>query len=394
VWDATFIASHLAELPDEDRWIVSRVNSVALLVDATTKECQLHRATRELTNFILEDLSRWYVQLVRPRMWLEGESEQKLFAYETIYYVMRRLIGLLAPFCPHITEEIYGNLRCPADPASVHLLDWNAGDAALIDAELEHAMELVRSFDDAVQNARQAGRRKLRWPVAEVVVVTNTEAVRAAITRLNPVCMDRANAKSVPVVMGRWDRIGWHAAPVMKALGPVFGKNAPKVKAAIEKADGNAMKSAIDKGQPFTLHDGDAVYEIGAPQVTFSEKLPADVFSAQMTDATVYVNVALTPDLEAEGYAREVIRRIQEMRRQLDLAVEDFIVVDAAVADARICELVRTSWREGIMEEVRARNLSLHNTTEPVPAQATYQIVKEWDVEGITMTIGISRAAQ
>jgi len=82
------------------------------------------------------------------------------------------------------------------------------------------------------------------------------------------------------------------------------------------------------------------------------------------------------------------------MRRQLDLAVEDFIVVDAAVADARICELVRTSWREGIMEEVRARKLSLHNTTEPAPAQATYQIVKEWDVEGITMTIGISRAAQ
>jgi isoleucyl-tRNA synthetase len=227
-----------------------------------------------------------------------------------------------------------------------------------------------------------------------VVVVTNTEAVRTAITRLNPVCMDRANARSVPVVMGRWDRIGWHAAPVMKALGPVFGKNAPKVKAAIEKADGNAMKMAIDKGQTFTLHDGDAVYEIGAPQLTFSEKLPADVFSAPMTDATVYVDVALTPDLEAEGYAREVIRRIQEMRRQLDLAVEDFIVVDAAVADARICELVRTSWCEGIMEEVRARKLSLHNTAEPAPAQATYQIVKEWDVEGITMTIGISRAAQ
>ena len=394
VWDAPFVASHLHELPDEDRWIISRVNSVALLVDAATKECQLHRATRELTNFILEDLSRWYVQLVRPRMWLEGESEQKIFAYETIYYVMRRLIGLLAPFCPHITEEIYRNLRCAADPASVHLLDWNAGDAALIDAELEPAMELVRSFDDAVQNARQAGKRKLRWPVAEVVVVTNTDAVRAAVTRLNPVCMDRANARSVPVVMGRWDRIGWYAAPVMKALGPVFGKNAPKVKAAIEKADGNAMKAAIDAGQTFALHDGDAVYEIGAPQVTFSEKLPADIFSAPMTDATVYVDVALTPDLEAEGYAREVIRRIQEMRRKLDLAVENFIVVDAAVADKRICDLVRTSWQEGIMEEVRARELSLHNTTEPAPSQAAYQIVKEWDVEGVAMTIAISKAAQ
>jgi len=175
----------------------------------------------------------------------------------------------------------------------------------------------------------------------------------------------------------------------MKALGPVFGKNAPKVKAAIELADGNAMKAAIDAGQTFALHDGAAVYEIGAPQVTFTEKLPADVFSAPMTDATVYVDVALTPDLEAEGYAREVIRRIQEMRRQLDLAVEDFIVVDAAVADTRVCELVTGSWRDGIAEEVRARELSIHNTTEPAPK--AFQLTKEWDVEGIAMTIGISK---
>ena len=127
-------------MPDEDRFIISRINSVAAVVDAAMKECQLHRATRELVNFILEDLSRWYVQLVRPRMWLEGETEQKVFAYETIYYVMRRLTGLLAPFCPHLTEEIYRNLRCENDPASIHLLDWNAGDATLVDAELEGAV--------------------------------------------------------------------------------------------------------------------------------------------------------------------------------------------------------------------------------------------------------------
>ncbi len=91
VWDDTYVRAHIRQMPDEDRFIISRINSVAATVDAATRECQLHRATRELTNFILEDLSRWYVQLVRPRMWLEGESEQKVFAYETMYYVMRRL---------------------------------------------------------------------------------------------------------------------------------------------------------------------------------------------------------------------------------------------------------------------------------------------------------------
>ena len=402
VWDDAYVRAHLRSMPDEDRWIISRVNSVATTVDAAMKECQLHRATRELVNFILEDLSRWYVQLVRPRMWLEGESEQKVFAYETIYYVMRRLTGLLAPFCPHITEEIYRNLRCGNDLESVHLLDWQTGEKTLVNGGLEHAMELVRSFDEAVANARQAGKRKLRWPVAEVVVVTNSDAVKDAIERLNAVCMDRANARKVTVVMGRWDRIGWIAEPVMKAVGKKFGKDSFRVKGLIEAANGNALKIDIEDGKIITLPRGiergedymteaGKTFTIGPEHVTFTEKPPTDIFSALMTDATVYVNVALTPDLEAEGYAREVIRRVQEMRRQLDLAVEDFIVADVAIADERVCDLVSTRWKAGIAEEVRARQLAIHNTTEPGADAGAYQLVKEWDVEGVGMTIGIAK---
>ncbi|HUH78769.1 MAG TPA: isoleucine--tRNA ligase [Methanoregula sp.] len=390
VWDGSFVASRLRQMPDEDRWIVSRINTVAGAVDAAMKECQLHKATRELVAFILEDLSRWYVQLVRERMWLEGESESKRFAYETIYYVMRRLTGLLAPFCPHLAEEIYRNLRCRSDPASVHMLSWDAGDTALVDRELEHAVGIVRSFDEACANARQAGRRKLRWPVAEVVVVTGSDAVRDAIDRLNAVCRDRANARKVSVVMGRWERIGWHAGPVMKALGKGFGKNSFKVKALIEAADGNAIKAVIDGGQNYTLTGDNASFELGPEHVTFTEKLPADVFSAPMTDATVYVDVALTPGLEAEGYAREVIRRIQETRRQLDLAVEDFIAADVKVADGRVCSLVRDAWRAGIAEEVRAKELSIRTAAEPAPATA-FASVKDWDVEGVAMTISIAK---
>ena len=113
VWDDAYVRAHLRQMPDEDRFIISRINSVAALVDAAMKECQLHRATRELVNFILEDLSRWYVQLVRPRMWLEGESEQKVFAYETIYYVMRRLSRAARPVLP---APHRGDLPEPAVP--------------------------------------------------------------------------------------------------------------------------------------------------------------------------------------------------------------------------------------------------------------------------------------
>jgi isoleucyl-tRNA synthetase len=392
VWDDTYIRSHLKLMPDEDRFIISRINSVAATVDAATKECQLHRATRELVNFILEDLSRWYVQLVRPRMWLEGESEQKVFAYETIYYVMRRLTTLLAPFCPHLTEEIYGNLRCVNDPASVHLLDWYAGDSGFVDRELEHAVELVRSFDEASANARQAGKRKLRWPVAEVVVVTGADPVKDAIGRLNAVCRDRANARKVRVVMGRWDRVGWHAEPVMKALGRGFGKDSFTIKGLIEAADGNALKAAIDAGKTFTLTEGSVIFEIGTEHVTFTEKLPADIFSAPMTDAMVYVDVALTPDLEAEGYAREVIRRVQDMRKQLDLAVEDTINAEVSVSDKRILTLLHTNEIIAmIADEVRAVSFGFSKDGSH-PDTARFSSVKEWDVEGVAMVVGIGKA--
>jgi isoleucyl-tRNA synthetase len=391
-WDGTFVAGHIAKMPDEDRWIVSRVNSLATQVDTEMKGCQLHRATRALTGFILEDLSRRYVQLIRERMWLEGESESKVFAYETMYYVMRRLLGLMAPFTPHLAEGIYRNLRCAHDPESVHMLDWFAGDPALVDTELEAAMETVRSFDEAVANARQAGKRKLRWPVAEVVVATNSDTVKDAIKLLKPICMDRANARKVSVVAGRWDRIGWKVEPVMKAIGKEFGKNSFKVKGLIETADGNHLKAEIDVGQTVKLGSGSEFFEIGPDYVTFSEKLPTDIFSAPMTDATVYVDVRLTPELESEGYAREIIRRIQEMRRQLDLAVEDFITAEVIVENPRICSLVSDNQKPVIADEVRARGLTIRTPAEP-GAGISCQLEKDWDVEGVQVRIGISRAS-
>jgi len=389
--DGTFVRAHISDMPDEDRWILSRVNS---LVRATTAEMQnynLHKVTRALANFILEDLSRWYVQVVRPRMWLEEDSPEKLYAYETFYYVLRRLIALLAPFVPHITEEMYGNLRLEGDPESVHMLDWPVADEHLIDQRLESAMEVIRSFDDAVATARQAGKRKLRWPVAETVVVAENEAVKAAMEELNELARIRANSRSVRVITGAWDRIRWKPEPVMRAIGPEFGKKAPRVKALIEQADGTALKTAIERDGKARL-DG---YEIEARHVTFSESLPEGVFAGSMKDATVYVDITLTPDLEAEGYAREVIRRIQEMRRQLNLNVDDYIVAAVDVANERVASLIgEEKWKKEIAGEVRASDLVIRRTDGDRPGEGSYTLDKTWDVEGVQMRIGISRAGE
>jgi len=356
------------------------------------EERQLHRATRALIQFILEDLSRWYVQLVRPRMWHEGESETKTDAYETMYYVLRRLCGLLSPFTPHITEMMYQNIRISADPPSIHMTDWWAGDNRMVDATLEQAMDIVRSFDEASANARQAGKRKLRWPVREVVVVSDNDEVIAAIGSLSLICEDRANARAVRVVQGRFDRSGWKAEPVMKALGPAYGKSAPIVRELLMSADAASLKSALDKGETVTLTQGGSSYPIKPGHVTFTEELPSDIFKAPMTGGTVYVDVTLTADLEAEGYAREVIRRIQEMRRLRDLNVEDYITAGAVIDDDRVASLLQGHWREEIMDEVRAGQFTI-SAGSSFSTLYAWELEKDWDVEGIPMLIGISKLA-
>jgi isoleucyl-tRNA synthetase len=232
-----------------------------------------------------------------------------------------------------------------------------------------------------------------------VVVVTGSETVKDAVERLNTVCRDRANARKVSVVMGRWERIGWHAEPVMKALGKGFGKDSFKVKGLIEAADGNHLKAEIEAGRTVTLVSGGETFEIGTEHVTFSEKLPPGIFSAPMQDATVYVDVMLDEDLETEGYEREVIRRIQEMRKQLDLVVSESISAEVLVHDPRVYNLLGKNSVSSIAGEVLAigpDKETLVSFLKQGETLKSHDLQKEWEIEGATgtvcMTIGISRA--
>jgi isoleucyl-tRNA synthetase len=164
------------------------------------------------------------------------------------------------------------------------------------------------------------------------------------------------------------------------------------VRELILAADGNAMKAALDSGGVFVLADGSERYEITSGQVTFVEQLPEGVCSAPMQGGTVYVDTTLSPDLEAEGYAREIIRRFQEMRRQLDLRVEDFVRARACIPNERICRMVAGAWEKGIKDEIRA--VSLEFSCDRSPAETGADLTRDWDVEGVQMTLSLSRAMQ
>jgi len=371
-------------LRPEDRWILSRINSLVEDVTEEMESYQLHRIVRSISDFILEDLSRWYIQLVRPRTWITQDDPDKLAAYATIYEVLVKLCKLMAPFTPFLSEAIYQNLVCSQDsnaPKSVHMCDWPQADAARIDKRLEESMSLVREAAMAASNARQKGGRKLRWPVSEIVIAPSKEAID--LDNLEGVLKGQTNAKKITVLSpGEKPRMDLERAPVHKKIGPVYKGEAKAVVAAIAAADAAAVKRQLDAGEATVIHSGKE-YRITAEMVAIKELAPQNLPAAEFSRGFVYVDITLTPELEAEGYAREIIRRIQDMRKELDLRVEDPIRAMVDIESKPILDTVARK-KDYIAGEVRAADLQMG-----LGLLLAGKLVKDWEIEGICVRIGI-----
>ncbi|MBU4491957.1 MAG: isoleucine--tRNA ligase [Euryarchaeota archaeon] len=382
------IPDNLAALPlrPEDRWILSKAQTLIKTVDGAMSEYNLHKATRPISEFVLEDLSRWYIQLIRPRTWREANDPDKLAAYYTLYEVLVTVTKIIAPFAPHISEEMYQNLVrnvAPDAPASVHMCEWLAPKKKFIDTELEKRMGIVREIVEASSNARQKLKRKLRWPVKRIVVAPKKDDVCGAVASLESVLKEQTNAREIVLLMTNesWEELGVEVMPNHAALGPVFKKDAGKVIAELKKADGREIKKAILETGSFELKTG----VITQDMVSFRDLIPPAIAHAEFSGGDVYVDTELTREIESEGYAREVIRRIQDMRKELDLAVEEEINAVVKITDASVVELV-LELKEFIAGEVRAKSLDIGSVIEVEGA-----LVKDWDVEGVKMRMGIGR---
>ena len=382
------LSLYQSNLRPEDRWILSRVNSLAEEVTVEMEGYQLHRIVRSISDFILEDLSRWYIQLVRPRTWIEQDDPDKLAAYATIYEVLVKLCKLMAPFTPFIAESIYQNLVKGLDesaPQSVHMCQWPRGNELLIDKRLEASMSLVRDVSMAASNARQKGGRKLRWPVSEIVIAPSKEAVD--LGNLENVLRGQTNSKKITVLLpGQKPKMDLEMAPVHKKIGPVFKGEAKSVVDALAAAAASEVKSQLDGcGEAVLKHNG-MEYKITAEMVQFKELPPENLPAAEFSRGFVYVDITLTPELEAEGYAREIIRRIQDMRKELDLSLQDQIRAMVDIESKPILDLAMQR-KEHIAGEVRAADLQMGMGLE-----LKGLLVKDWDIEGVCVRIGIDRS--
>jgi len=361
-----------------DEWVLSRLQTTVEVATEAWEAYRQDRALEAVLGFVVDDVSRYYVQLVRERMWAEADSDSKTAAYATLAHVLHEVVALLAPFAPFVAETIYGGLVGEAGRPTVHMRDWPEPDGGLRRPDLEAAVATVRAVEEAGAHARQRAGRKLRWPVARVVVAAEDTAVVDALADHADLLAERLNARAVEVVPPgvAWPELAYTADADMRLVGPAFGEDAGAVVTALNEATVDAPDLA-----ELEAAVADAVgrpVELDEEMVTFRAVLPDDVAGASFEGGSVYVDAALTDELEGEGFAREVIRRVQEMRKALDLEVEAPIRLDVDVADDRVAGLVADREAD-IAEEVRAAELGA--------VEDGYE--RTWEVEGVAMHLAI-----
>jgi isoleucyl-tRNA synthetase len=383
--EAVDLADAETELADE--WILSRLQSVAATTTEHFEAFEQDKALDALLDFVVEDVSRFYVQVVRERMWEEADSPSKDAAYATLYRVLTETVALLAPYAPFVAEEIYGTLTGEAGHDTVHMCDWPTVDESWHDPDLEEEIEVVRAVEEAGSNARQQAERSLRWPVTRVVVAADDAAAAEAVDAQRALLRDRLNAREIELVDpdADWEELAYAAEADMSLLGPEFGEDAGRVMGALNDASVDeptieALETAVADA---TGIDADLTEEMVEFVTRTPEGVTGTAFDIDGEElGVVYVDTALTEDIESEGYAREVIRRVQEMRKDLDLDIEERIRVDLDIGDDRVADLVRE--REALIaEEVRADEFG---TVEDGHRE-------EWDVDGIEMTIAVEPLA-
>ena len=358
-----------------DEWVLSRLQSVKATTRAAWEEYEIDTAGNTILEFITDDFSRFYIQAIRERMWADEDSASKRGAYATLSTVLDETIRLLAPIAPYLTEQMYQHLN--GSETTVHALPYPSVDPEWQNETLESEMAVLRDVEEEAANARQQGGRKLRWPVPRVIVEAEDDSIADAVESLSGLLADRVNTEAIETGT-QFDELIERAQPEMSVIGPEFGADAQRVMDAVEGTSREILTEGV------TI-DGEQ-YEITDEMVTFDAEPPEYISAADFDGGTVYVDTSLTESIEAEGYARDVIRRIQQMRKELALDVDTEIQTAVDVADDRVADLV--AQRRDIVATETRTNAFVDNVDRVSENGQT--LIEEWDVEGVTVTIGVA----
>ncbi len=360
-----------------DKWILSKLQTLIATVDEGLEKYQITETARAISDFV-DELSNWYVRRCRERFWGKGLAGDKLAAFETLYTVLKTLSGLCAPYIPFMAESMYRNLVAnndPDAPISVHLTDFPTADPSLVDHELEAQMEEVIAAVQLGRACRNAANIKVRQPIATMYI--KGAALDEAVSEL---IADELNVKAVRFVTDARDFTTYELKPQMRTLGPRYGKLLGRIGAHLKTMDGNAVVDAFERGETVSFELDGTLVELGKDDV-LTRPMQKEGFVAQMDgDMTVVLDANLTPELIEEGYVRELISKIQTMRKDADFDVTDRIAVTIE-ADDKLSAIAEKG-----VEDIKRGVLAL-SVTLGAPEEGA--VSQEWNINGEKAVIGV-----
>ncbi len=345
-----------AEAALQDRWLQSELNRLVRDVTAAYEAYDVTAATRPIADFV-DELSNWYVRLNRRRFW-DGDAA----ALSTLRNTLITVSKLLAPAIPFISEEIYQNLVAGVErdaPDSVHLADWPQFDESRIDDRLHADMALAQKVTTLGRAARESVALKVRQPVQQVVVRARSQEENAGLERLSDLLLTELNVKELGFADQAGDLVDLTVFPLPKQLGQKYGRGYPVIRSKFAEMDQRQLAARFDAGESVTVEGEGQDYVVEPEDVEVRRTPRAGLAVAEDGGYLVAVTTTLTPELEMEGHARELVRRIQQLRKDSDLDISDRIKL--TLSDCPLLSSLLSAHRDYIESETLTLDVALRS---------------------------------
>ncbi len=369
-----------------DRWFLARLNQVTARVGSSLDASDFYSAA-DVLDGLIDDLTNWYVRRSRRRFWKSEHDGDKNSAYATLYYALVRIARLLAPLTPFVTEAMYQNLVANVRPGahrSVHHTLWPQVDSQAIDETLLGQMSLVRQVASLGLGARSTSNLKVRQPLAKALVhSTGRQELSAEMVEI---ITDELNVKGFELVADQNRLVTFRILPDNKVLGPRLGAAFPKVRAALSALDPAWVAAQVQSGKSVALEVDGSTVELAAAEIVVQTNPREGLAVLADKGLTVAVDAVLTPELRAEGQAREIVRRVQEMRKKAGFNIEDRITTTYSLPDESPLAVVFRDWSAYLAGETLSTSL--------VAGEGTPNAYREeHEIEGVRLTLSVERTA-
>ena len=380
-FDATKYTLEYEKLSVMDKWLLSKLNSAIKAVDEDLANYKIPEAAKALQGFV-DDMSNWYVRRSRERFWAKGMEQDKINAYMTLYTALVTVAKAAAPMIPFMTEDIYQNLVRSIDadaPESIHLCDYPEVNEAWIDKDLEANMEELLEIVVLGRACRNTANIKNRQPIGTMYV----KAEKAMDKFYTDIIADELNVKEVKFADDVESFISYSFKPQLRTVGPKYGKLLNGIRTALSEIDGTAaMKELRDNGVLVLDIDGNRV-ELAEEDLLIETAQSEGYVTETDGETSVVLDTNLTPELIQEGFVREIISKVQTMRKEAGFEVMDKIIVYAKDND-KIMDIMKANQDE-IKREVLAENIILGEAEG---------YTKEWNINKEAVTLGVSKVQE